>query len=101
MGFPDPDGLKKIFDKLGIRDNDLVDVFSNEHTGRIRAKVTENIHPEAVFVVHGFGHQLPVESRAFGHGLADNRLMPIGYEIYDIAGGGVAFQEHFVSVKKA
>ena len=87
--------------KLGIKDNDLVDVFNDEYTGQIRARVTENIHPEAVFVVHGFGHQLPVESRAFGHGLADNKLMPNGYEIYDIAGGGVAFQEHFVSVKKA
>ena len=87
--------------KLGIKNNDLVNVSNNGYTGKIRAKVTENIHPEAVFVVHGFGHQLPVESRAFGRGLADNKLMPNGCEIYDMAGGGVAFQEHFVSVKKS
>jgi thiosulfate reductase/polysulfide reductase chain A len=87
--------------KQGIENNDLVEVSNNGHSERIRAKVTEHIHPEAVFVVHGFGHRLPVESRAFGRGLADNRLMPEGCNIYDPAGGAVAFQEHFVSVKKA
>ncbi len=87
--------------KLGISDNDLVDVGNNGYTEQIRAKVTDQIHPEAVFVVHGFGHQLPVESRAFGRGLADNKFMPGGCDIYDKAGGAVAFQEHFVSVKKA
>lgn len=87
--------------KLGIEDNDLVDVSNNGYTEQIRAKVTDQIHPEAVFVVHGFGHKLPVESRAFGRGLADNKFMPKGNDIYDKAGGAVAFQEHFVSVKKA
>jgi thiosulfate reductase/polysulfide reductase chain A len=86
--------------RLGIEDNDLVEVSNNGYTEQIRAKVTAHIHPEAVFVVHGFGHQLPVESRAFGRGLADNKFMPRGHEIYDQAGGGVAFQEHFVSVRK-
>jgi thiosulfate reductase/polysulfide reductase chain A len=86
--------------KLDIQDNDLVEVSNNGYTEQIRAKVTEHIHPEAVFVIHGFGHQLPLESRAFGRGLADNKFMPNGIEIYDEAGGAVAFQEHFISVKK-
>ncbi|MCU0600182.1 MAG: hypothetical protein MUE70_13115, partial [Desulfobacterales bacterium] len=63
-------------------------------------KVTDQIHPDAVFTVHGFGHRLPVESRAKGRGLADNRFMPRGNDIWDPAGGAVAFQEHFVTVKK-
>jgi thiosulfate reductase/polysulfide reductase chain A len=87
--------------KLNIADNDIVEVSNNGYTEKIRAKVTDHIHPEAVFLVHGFGHQLPVESRAFGRGLADNKFMPGGNEIYDKAGGACAFQEHFVSVKKA
>jgi thiosulfate reductase/polysulfide reductase chain A len=87
--------------KLDIKDNDLVEVTNNGYTEQIRARVTEHIHPEAVFVVHGFGHQLPVESRAFGRGLADNKFMPQGHDIYDQAGGAIAFQEHFVCVKKA
>jgi thiosulfate reductase/polysulfide reductase chain A len=86
--------------KLGIQDGDLVEVSSNGHQGRIKAKVTEFIHPEAVFMVHGFGHTLPVESRAFGKGVADNALMPKGLGIWDQAGGAIALQEHFVSVRK-
>ncbi len=86
--------------KLGISDGDTVAVSNNGYTETIRAKLTEHIHSEAVFVVHGFGHRLPIESRAFGRGLADNKFMPGGNRIYDKAGGGVAFQEHFVSVKK-
>ena len=85
---------------MGIQDGDLVEVGSNGHQGRIKAKVTEFIHPEAVFMVHGFGHTLPVESRAFGKGVADNALMPSGLGIWDTAGGAIALQEHFVSVRK-
>jgi len=87
--------------KLNIKDNELVEVSNNGYSETVRAKVTEHIHPEAVFVVHGFGHQLPVESLAFGRGLADNKFMPGGDKIYDPAGGAVSFQEHFVSVRKA
>jgi thiosulfate reductase/polysulfide reductase chain A len=88
-------------EKSGIADGDLVEVTGSDgYTETICAKVTDQIHPEAVFTVHGFGHRLPVESRARGKGLADNRFMPKGNEIWDKAGGAVAFQEHFVSVKK-
>lgn len=87
--------------KLGISDGDPVEVTGSDgHSEKTRAKVTDQIHPDAVFTVHGFGHRLPVESRAFGSGLADNRLMPRGNEIWDRAGGAVAFQEHMVKVKK-
>jgi thiosulfate reductase / polysulfide reductase chain A len=86
--------------KLGIQDGDLVEVGSNGHQGRIKAKVTAFIHPEAVFMVHGFGHTLPVETRAFGKGVADNALMPSGLGHWDPAGGAIALQEHFVSVRK-
>jgi thiosulfate reductase/polysulfide reductase chain A len=54
-----------------------------------------------VFVVHGFGHRLPVETRAFNKGLADNRFMAGGLDIWDRAGGAIAFQEHFVTVSKS
>jgi thiosulfate reductase / polysulfide reductase chain A len=86
--------------ELGISNGDEVEVSNNGYSEFIQAEVTEQIHPEAVFVVHGFGHRLPVESLAYGKGLADNRFMPSGNDIYDPAGGSVAFQEHFVTVKK-
>ncbi len=87
--------------KLGIKEGDSVEVSSNGHAGRLKAKVTSLIHPEAVFMVHGFGHTLPVESRAKGRGVADNALMPGGLEKWDRAGGGLALQEHFVKVVKS
>lgn len=86
--------------KLGISDNEIVKVSQNGYSENIRAKVTDLIHPEAVFVIHGFGHRLPIESRAFGRGLADNKFMRGGMEIWDPAGGAVAFQEHFIEVSK-
>jgi thiosulfate reductase/polysulfide reductase chain A len=87
--------------KLGIGDGDRVKVSQNGYSESISAKVTDMIHPEAVFVIHGFGHKLPVESRAFGKGLADNKFMKGGMELWDPAGGAVAYQEHFVEVTKA
>lgn len=86
--------------KLGIRDGEQVEIGGGRHVGRIKALVTEFIHPEAVFMLHGFGHTLPVESRARGKGVADNLLMPRGIEKWDRCGGGVAMQEHFVSVRR-
>lgn len=87
--------------ELGISDGDTVNVTQNNYTESIKAKVTDFIHPEAVFVIHGFGHRLNVESRAFNKGLADNKFMAGGMKIWDKAGGAIAYQEHFVSVKKA
>jgi thiosulfate reductase/polysulfide reductase chain A len=86
---------------LGIADKDRVEVRQNGYAETIQAKVTDMIHPEAVFVVHGFGHRLPVESRAYMRGLADNRFMKGGLDIWDRAGGAIAYQEHFVEVRKA
>jgi thiosulfate reductase / polysulfide reductase chain A len=58
------------------------------------------IHSEAVCAVHGFGHRLPLESRAFMRGLADNKFMKNGLDIWDLVGGDVTLQEHFVKVSK-
>jgi thiosulfate reductase / polysulfide reductase chain A len=99
-----PENVLWINDKaaaaLKIADGERVTVSRNGYSETIAAKVTPFIHPEAVFVVHGFGHRLPVESRAFGKGLADNRFMQGGLDVWDPAGGGIAMQEHFVTVSK-
>lgn len=86
---------------LGIKDGDLVSVSSGGHTGKLKAFVTEFIHPEAAFMVHGFGHTLPVETRAFGKGVSDNELMRGGLALESAPGGGLAMQEFFVTVAKA
>ncbi|MFO7931382.1 MAG: molybdopterin dinucleotide binding domain-containing protein, partial [Desulfosalsimonas sp.] len=92
---------KEPAEKLGISDGDLVNVSQNGYTEQIKAKVTEFIHPEAIFVIHGFGHRLPVESRAYGKGLADHHFMSGTLMKMDPVGGALAYQENFVKVSKA
>jgi thiosulfate reductase/polysulfide reductase chain A len=89
---------------LGIEHMDMVEIAplaAGGRPGRLRAYVTEFIHPECVFTIHGFGHTLPVESRAKGSGVSDNELMPGGLERWDKAGGAMAMQENFVTVRRA
>lgn len=91
---------RAVGEKMKITDGEVVEVANSGVSGRIKVKLTEFIHPEAVFMVHGFGHSLPVESRALGKGVSDNSLMPGGLDIWDPSGGAMAMQEHFVSVRK-
>jgi thiosulfate reductase/polysulfide reductase chain A len=51
-------------------------------------------------MVHGFGHRLPIESRALGKGVADQELMLGGLDNWSRAGGALNLQEHFVSVRR-
>ncbi len=88
--------------ELGIADGDTVEILTNgAPAGTMKAFVTECIHPEALFMVHGFGHRLSVETRACGKGVADHELMAGGLEKWDRSGGGLSLQEHFVAVRKA
>lgn len=86
--------------ELDIANGDTIEIFAADgFSGRIKAFVTECIHPEALFMVHGFGHKLPVESRAKDKGAADHEFMPGGLERWDKGGGGLSMQEHFVGVR--
>jgi len=91
---------RAVGEKMRIADGEMVEVSNQGYSGNIKVKLTEFIQPEAVFMVHGFGHALPAESRALGKGVPDNALMPGGLDLWDHAGGGMAMQEHFVSVRK-
>lgn len=86
--------------ELGIADGDEVELSNKAYSARTIAFVTDFINPEAAFVVHGFGHKLPPETRS-SRGIADQELMEGGLEKTDPAGGGVAMQEHFISISKA
>ncbi len=86
--------------RMGIHDGAEVEVKSNGHGGRVKARLSEFIHPEAVFMVRGFGHDLDVETRARGRGLAETQLMPGGLDKFDKAGGGLALQEYVVRVMR-
>jgi thiosulfate reductase/polysulfide reductase chain A len=84
--------------ELGIANNDMVEISSNAGTGTIRAYVSDLIHPEAVFLLHGFGHQAKWASRSCGRGVSDSLLQE---NISDMVGGSPAFHETFVNIKAA
>jgi len=84
--------------KLGIKDGARVMVTNGNEQGTIVAKVTDLIHPEAVFMLHGFGTRVPAKKRAYKQGLADQLFMKGKLREWDKAGGGLNLAESFVTV---
>ncbi|MBC8442119.1 MAG: molybdopterin-dependent oxidoreductase [Deltaproteobacteria bacterium] len=82
--------------KLGINNGDQIKVTSAVGQGTIKAKVTNLIHPEAVFMIHGFGHEAKSASRSFAKGVSDALLQE---NIYDKIGGSPAYHDTFISVE--
>ena len=84
--------------ELGIQDGREVTVSSKVGQGTLKARVTELIHPEAVFMLHGFGHESKMAARAFHKGCSDALLQE---SLFDRIGGSPALHETFVIVKPA
>ena len=78
---------------LGIKDGDETEISSNTGSGRIKAHVTDFIHPETVFLVHGFGHKAKRASRSYNKGVSDAELQE---RYYDKVGGSPAYHDTFV-----
>jgi thiosulfate reductase/polysulfide reductase chain A len=89
--------------KMGIANGDLVSVTSSDgsHSGTINAYVTEFIHPESVFMIHGFGRKVPWQTRGYNKGLGDYRFETGLLDVYDPVGGANSLLECFVKVEKA
>ncbi len=86
---------------LGLSDGDQVEVSSGGATVQGRLTVTPWIHPQAGFMLHGFGQSVPWKMRSFNRGMADQRLMRGLLTSYDPVGGGNNLTECVISVKKA
>lgn len=82
--------------ELGIGNGDWVEVSSSRGSGKIKAFVTELIHPEAVFMLHGYGHEAPPATRSFNKGVSDAVLQE---NISDMVGGSPALHHTFLTVK--
>lgn len=89
--------------KIGVSNGDLVDIISsdNSYSGTAPANVTEFIHPEAVYMVHGFGRQIPLQTRAYHAGVSDQKLMVGKLDDWDKAGGAINLCEAFVTVRRS
>jgi thiosulfate reductase/polysulfide reductase chain A len=87
---------------LGIVDGADVEVNGGgRYVGKIKARVTPWIHPEAVFMLHGYGATVPLATRARGLGVADQRLQHGKLYDFDPVGGGCALTETIVRIKPA
>lgn len=87
--------------KLGISDGDEVLVSRLDVEYKIKAKVTDFIHEEAVFLIRGFGKEVPAQRRVYKRGVSDQHLQRGMLLKYDPLGGGIALCETTVKVKKA
>ena len=85
-------------DRLGIRTGDLLEVASSVGRVRIKARVTDEIRPDCVFMLHGFGKKSPWLKRVHGVGAADAILLETAW---DKVSGNAAMHETFVRVAKA
>lgn len=83
--------------KIGLQNGDLAEISSARGSGRMKAFVTDLIHPEAIFMLHGFGHEAQLATRSFNKGVSDNVLQE---NVSDTVGGSPALHHTFVTVKK-
>ncbi len=90
---------KQVAKEMGLKDGDRVIVSNNGYAKEMRIFATDLIHPEAVFMLHGFGRTVPQQTRAYNRGVADQRLEKGLLDVYDPAGGANALCECFVEVK--
>ena len=77
----------------------LVNENGKRGTFPIKAKVTQRIRPDCVYMIHGFGHQEKLLTKAFGRGADDNELLqnvPV-----DPLMGGTARRTTFVTFERA
>lgn len=82
---------------LGVKNGDTVELVSPVGSGRIQAHVTDMIHPEALFILHGFGHTAARAARSFNRGVNDSLLQE---NLYDKVGGSPAYHDTFVTVRR-
>lgn len=85
---------------LGLKNGDRVMLENQDkaRSGPVRVKVTERIRTDAVYMVHGFGHNAPGMKRAHGRGASDAALQT-RYALDPIC-GGAGMRVNFVKLTK-
>lgn len=83
-------------EQLGVKNGAMVEVASPAGQGKVRAKVTDFIHPEAVFMLHGFGKTAATQTRSCSKGASDALLQE---NVSDGVGGSPALDRTIVRVR--
>ncbi len=84
-------------EKLGLVENDLVEVTSAVGKINIRLRVTQAIRPDCVFMAPGFGHQSMGLRTAYEVGASDS---DVHVTYTDPVSGSQALSQTFVTVRK-
>ncbi len=83
--------------RMGIQTGDLLEVSSRVGTVRIKARVTDEIRPDCVFMLHGFGKRSQWQKLAYDNGASDAQILETAW---DQVSGNAAFHETFVNIRK-
>ena len=84
-------------DRLGIATGNMVEVASNVGAVRLKAKVTQEIRPDCVFMLHGYGKKSKWQRLVADKGGSDAELIETAW---DKVSGNASLHETFVSVRK-
>ncbi len=84
--------------RLGIKNGEYVNVASSVGNVRIKARVTEEIRPDCVFMLHGFGKKSKMQSLVYNVGASDAVILETAW---DKVSGNAAFHGTFVKVSNA
>jgi thiosulfate reductase/polysulfide reductase chain A len=80
-----------------IRDGDMVEVSSKAGSVKLRARLTEEIRPDCVFLLHGFGKRSAWLKAVYNRGGSDAVLIETAW---DKVSGNAAMHETFVRVSR-
>jgi len=83
--------------RLGVENDSWVLVKSDTGEVRVKAKLFEGIHPEAVWLAHGYGHTVKSQKLAYGKGANDNWLLT---DRAEPMAGGASLSETIVRVSR-
>jgi thiosulfate reductase/polysulfide reductase chain A len=88
----------KTASKLGLSNDDWVEITSQVGAAHSKLLATEAIRPDCVYLTPGYGHLSKGLKTAYGIGASDSALH-VTYT--DPISGGQALSQTFVTVKKA
>jgi thiosulfate reductase / polysulfide reductase chain A len=82
---------------VGVDDGDRVEVSSSVGSVQMKVAVKQEIRPDCVFMLHGFGKRSKWQKLVYQVGASDAQILETAW---DKVSGGAAFHETFVKVRK-
>ncbi len=90
----------RVAKRIGIKNGDYVVLINQDgiKSNKVRAKVTERIRSDCIYIVHGFGSTSKLLKKAYLRGADDQQL--ISKYAIDPISGSVGMRVNFVKVSK-